>query len=366
MKHAPFALFIVCLSTAVVAEPAPDLNVSTQQRQALGIETRPVEITELIARPKLPGRIALPNHKVRVVTARTSGVLVSPSVAVGDHVEAGQELARLESPAYVSLQREYLEALSQLELARSTERRESQLAEEGIIAGRRAMESATRLREARTRLQEHGQALALAGMDEVELGALRKSRRIEPTSSLRAPTPGVVLEQYARAGERLDSGDPLYRIGELDALTVEIHTPLELARSLRAGMGFEIEGTEVVGQIDAVGREVHSADQGVLVRGSIEEGGHRLRPGQFVRVQFQTGGGGAAAFAVPSRAVVHLASRAWVFRETGHGFEPVAVDIVGGSGTRTVLSGPLAEGEAIAVQGTAALKALWLAAREPE
>jgi multidrug efflux pump subunit AcrA (membrane-fusion protein) len=90
-------------------------------------------------------------------------VLILPLVAVGDSVSKGQELARLESPAFVSLQRDFVQALSQLDLASATAGREGQLAEEGIIAGRRAAESAALLRDARSRLEERRQALVLSG-----------------------------------------------------------------------------------------------------------------------------------------------------------------------------------------------------------
>ena len=366
MSRLPIALLIVCLSTPVFAEPEPRLAVSPAQQQALGIETLAIESTTRIARPRLPGRMALPNRNLRVLTARTPGVLLSLEVAVGDHVEAGQELARIESPAYVSLQREYLEAQSQLALARSTATRESQLAEEGIVAGRRAEASMTRLRESRARLEESRHTLALAGMNGTELDALTESRRSSPIAIRRAPVSGVVLEQHAHPGEQVEAGSALYRIGDLDTLSVEIHTPVDIARSQRPGMRFEIEGRDLVGVIDAIGRKVHAVDQGVLVRGTIDNVGQQLGPGEFVWVELENAPGEAPAFDLPSRAVVHLEARPWIFRQTPDGFEPVPVVVVGGSGQRSVISGSIRDGDRVATRGTAALKSLWLSARVPD
>lgn len=349
------------LTGAAAAESRGTVAITAEQRTALGIMVGRAEARDLVAHPRLPGRITLPNARMRMITARSSGVLLSLSVAVGDTVEVGQELARLESPAVVSLQREYLEALSQLDLARSTAKREEQLAEEGIIAGRRAMESASFLREAKARLEERKQALALAGMDTDELSALLHSRDLQSTLILRAPLAGVVLEQYARAGQRLDAGGTLYRIGDVGALMVEIHVPLDVANFLEKGTGFVLPEQGAAGRVVTVGSEVHSLDQGVLVRGELVDRTSPLRPGQFVRVQFETPREHGSAYTVPSTAVVHADGRAWVFREVETGFSPVPIKVVGGGGRESVIVGELAGNANVAIRGTAALKALWLA-----
>jgi RND family efflux transporter MFP subunit len=352
----------------VLADTARPLPVSAAQRDALGIEVEEVEARELVPRPHLPGRVTLPNDKVRLITARVSGVLLSPVAAVGDAVVAGQEMARVESPAFVALQREYLEALSQLDLARSTAAREEELARDGIIPGRRAAQSEALLHEARIRFEERGQTLAIAGMGPEAVDALGRARRLQSTLVLRAPLAGVVLEQYVQAGERLDAGDALYRIGDLAALAVEIHVPLDLARVLVAGTPFRIadasSGTPdagASGRVIAIGSQVHALDQGVLVRGEIVEGAEQLRPGQFVRVQLETARQQGAAFAVPATAVVRVGERDWVFVERERGFEPTPVEVIGGSGHERVLVGPLDATTRVATSGTAALKAHWIA-----
>jgi cobalt-zinc-cadmium efflux system membrane fusion protein len=358
--------FGLSLATAVTASPGDPLRVTAEQSDALGIAIGTAEAKDLIPRPRLPGRITLPNARVRLVTARSSGVLVSPLVAVGDSVATGQELARLESPVFVSLQRDYIQALSQFDLADATANREEQLVKEGIIAGRRAAQSAALLRDAQSQLEQTRQALVLSGMSTREVAELADTRNLNPTLVLRASITGVVLEQYARAGERLDAGGALYRIGDLEALTVEIHTPLDVAHSLAIGTRFSLPDEEASGQVIAVGSEVHALDQGVLVRGEIENRGAGLRPGQFVRVQFETSRDQGSAFAVPSKAVVHVDGRAWLFRQVEGGFEPVAVEIVGGTGRESVVVGSLTAETRLAIRGTAALKAHWLAQGGPD
>ncbi|MBJ19791.1 MAG: HlyD family efflux transporter periplasmic adaptor subunit [bacterium] len=362
---APISL-AMSLAVTAVAEPSTSVPITTEQRMALGIVVGIPERIELVPRPQLPGRITLPNAQVRMITAGSPGLLLSPLVAVGDSVSPGDELARIESPAFVALQREYLEALTQLDLTRSTARREEQLADEGIIAGRRAAQSAALLHQARTRLEERQQALMLAGMSEDEFVTLDRTHKLRSTLIVRAPFEGVVLEQYARAGERLEASGALYRIGDIARLTVDIHTPIDIARTLDNGTRFILPDLDAAGRVITVGGEIHSLDQGVLVRGTVDGGRTQLRPGQFVRVQFETPREHGTAFAVPATGIVHIEQQAWIFRESAGGFEALRVAVVGGSGEEIAISGPLADGAAIAIHGTAALKAHWLTGGGPD
>ncbi len=364
MRH--FAFFVwICLGIVAPAFATSNdvLALSVEQGRALGIAVAHPRSTDFVPRQALPGRIILSNESVWFVTSRLPGVIVSMSVAPGDSVVAGQELARIESSSLISRQRDYLEALSDLALAESTARREEELSREGIIAGRRAASSRSLWIDARSRVEERRQALMLVGMEESEVDELARTRHLDSTLALRASHPGTVLEQYVRVGEGLETGGNLYRIGDLESLIVEVHAPLALARTLDEGARFSLPEEGAEGRVTAIGSEVHALDQGVLVRGRIEKGGSGLRPGQFVLARFALSERSSGIVAVVSRAVVYVDGQAWVFREVEGGFEPIAIDVVASGHAEAFVSGPLDTGTRIAVRGSAALKAYWLQQR---
>lgn len=361
-----FALEVVLLVHPGAAIGQPVLAISPAQTEALGIEVVSARETTQVSRPPLPGRIFIPNDRALVLSTRTAGVVLELAVSIGDAVTEGQPVARLESPAFVTLQREFLESLSQRELARSTSERERQLADEGIVASRRAAESEARLREVRSLVDERRQALGLVGMDDAEIDELARTRRMRPTLAIRTPVSGFVLEQRAHVGERLEAGSALYRIGGLDVLHVEIHVPVETAGRVREGTPFTLAGRDAAGRVIAVGRDVHARDQGVLVRGELETGLADLRPGQFVRVHLQSETNVETAFEVPASAVVRVANAAFVFRRVPEGYEPLAVEVIGGAGRRAVITGPLSADDALVTRGTSALKAQWLGQGGPD
>lgn len=61
------------------------------------------------------------------------------------------------------------------------------------------------------------------------------------------PTAGTVLTKMAEAGEMVNTGSPLYRIGKLDTLTLRAYTTSTLLQGVSIGQGVEVlidDGTE--------------------------------------------------------------------------------------------------------------------------
>jgi len=339
--------------------------VSAAQRRALGIEVDGVVPATATTGLSQPARVTVPNDQVRVVAAAQAGLVETLLVAVGDVVELDQPMARIHSPELIASQRELLQAIARLELARAAAERDAQLVEEGIVPGRRALESRTARAERAARVDELRRALELAGMTAPEIATLEREGHLQPTLVVRAPIGGaVVLEQMAEAGRRVEVADPLYRLGQLSPLWLEVHVPLAVADGVSPGDEVLVPEADVVGRVVAVGRSVHPVDQGVLVRAEVREGAERLRPGLFVRAQLRraTDAGEPARFRVPRSALVRSGDRTLVFVERTTGFEARPVRVLEENGEQAVVAGDLAGDARVASRGTASLKSLWLEA----
>jgi multidrug efflux pump subunit AcrA (membrane-fusion protein) len=176
---------------------------------------------------------------------------------------------------------------------------------------------------------------------------------------VRAPLDGVVLEQMATPGQRLEVATPLYRIGQLDPLWLEVHVPLERLGNTHAGTAVRVDRPAVRGRVITVGSMVHGTDQGVLIRAEVARGATALRPGQFIEARIAEGGTGPA-FRIPRNALLRHKGQTWVLVAKGDGFQPVAVTLRNEEAGHLVIEGPLQVGDRVAVSGTAALKAAWL------
>jgi hypothetical protein len=94
----------------------------------------------------------------------------------------------------------------------------------------------------------------------------------------------------------------------------------------------------------------------VLVRVLVSEGAAQLQPGQFIEAGIALSSA-SKLYAVPTAALARHAGKVLVFVRTPAGFRPQPVAISAEGAEETIVSGPFAPADAVAVRGIAGLKA---------
>lgn len=351
----------ICLTLLFsINVPAASLiQIEPAQLQALGITTLEVESVASAWGSTYPAKVRVPNAQLMVVSAPQEGLLSVLKVAEGEPVEKGQALAVIQSPKLVEEQRLYLGARTRLGLSQAELNRDKQLKAEGIIADRRYLETRARHTQALTEVDQRQQALLLAGMDQKAIHALEKKHTLSSELVVRSPLDGVVLKQLATPGQRVEMASPIYRIGKLDTLWLEIQVPLERLDAVTVGTLIRVEKISLQGRVVTIGSMVQGENHGVLVRAEVSNPAGGLRPGQFVEVQLSRAGD-SAAWRVPRQALLRVEGKAWVLVERAEGFQPVEVVVETEESSALVIKGKLKASDRVAVSGTAALKAAWL------
>ena len=128
------ALAFVGLPSIAMAEDT--VKVSPEQATSLG-----VRVVHPIASPTdktlpYPAQIVIPTPQLWVVSSPVAGMVTNLSVARGDRVIAGQPLAIMESPSFVSQQRDYLQAVGQEVLTAQQLTRNTQLFQSNAVPQR--------------------------------------------------------------------------------------------------------------------------------------------------------------------------------------------------------------------------------------
>jgi len=345
---------------AASAHPSHEIAISAEQMQRMGIALGTVEPAESSSTGRLPARVVIPPQQQRVLSAPQGGLVTRLRAAVGDAVAKGQVLAEIDSPDLVALQRDFLQAVTEAHLARTELERDRRLHQEGIIAERRYLETRSRHEEAVATLEARRQALGLAGMRPADVAALEHERRLSSTLQVTAPLGGVVLAQHAVIGQRVDRAEPLYRIGQLEPLWLELRVPVDRLAGVAAGSPVQVPGcAQTDARVVVVGQDVDPDSQTVLVRASISGVDGCLRPGQFLQVSLHLSSE-RNQYRVPSSAVVRSGQDTVVFVREPNGFVPVPVEVSGRDGDHAVVAGDIAAGQEIAASGLAAIKAAWL------
>lgn len=353
-----FLPFLVLLLSAITAQAAHEIALSQEQMQRIGINLVAVEASQSYVTDRLPARVTIPPQQVRVLSASRGGLVTALHAAESDEVQAGAVLAHIESPGLVGLQRELLQAATQLRLAQAELRRNEQLRKTNNVSERIYLESRSTLDEAEALVDERRQVLLLAGMTPEAAADLEQARRMSSTLEVRSPIDGVVVEVPAVLGERVEDSEPLYRVARLEPLWLEISAPLDRLQGVQPGGMVEIPCASGEAHVDLIGRKVDPANQTVLVRAEVQGAGNCLRPGQFVEVRLQLSGT-EAQLRVPSSAITHIGGTPMVFVHEAAGFAPVGVKVVTREGEYSVVTGGLAAGSKVAASGIASLKAAW-------
>lgn len=359
MKKLLIPLFVFL---SLFAEAGQTISITAAQIETLGIQTTALTNQVNATSQRLPGEIVVPIDQARVVSAPQPGLIDRMMVAAGQPVKQGQVLAHLSSSELVALQRDHLQALSQQKLSENAYKRDTELYKDGIIAERRYLTTESNHAEVNALLAERRQALRLSGMSPQAIKQLESSGAYANGVSLTAPIDGVVLEQMITAGQRVDSATPIYRIGKLSPLWLEMHVPTQALGAIKLGMPARVSNTEASGKVIAIVPSINKLDQTALVRVLLNKGTNSLAPGQMVEAEITQASGIKNGFSVPKNALIQVnadkkAHQTFVFVQTKTGFEARPVKVLGSVGDQTLVAGEFVGNEQIVTSGTAALKA---------
>lgn len=355
-KYVPLLLGLLLAATGVQA--SHEIAISPEQMQRIGISLVNLEPARSYVTDRMPARVTIPPQQVRVLSASRGGLVTALTVSESDEVQAGEVLVDIESPGLVGLQRELLQAATQLRMAQAELKRNEQLRKTSNVSERIYQESRSTLDEAEALVDERRQVLLLAGMTPEAVVDLEQGRRITSTLQVRSPIDGVVVEVPAALGERVEDSEPLVRVARLEPLWLQIGVPLDRLRGVNPGGGVEIACGSGEAKVDLIGRKVDPANQTVQVRALVNGAGDCLRPGQFVEVRLRLSGG-ESQFRVPSSAITRIGNAPMVFLHEAAGFAPVAVKVVAREGEYSIVTGGLSAGSKVAASGIASLKAAW-------
>lgn len=341
------------------------LKLTPEQIDHIGVRTATPETVSALPLIRAPGRVVLPPAKEFVVSALQAGVLSHVNVPLGVKVTKNQVLAEIRSTALLDVQRSLIDAESAFSVARARLSRDDTLLKEGVISRLRWQETRSDYDRAQATMRAAEQTLLASGMTVPEVEKLKSGRQLDSLMTVRAPTDGVVLERMAVVGQRVDALAPLFRLGKLDELWLEVDMPQERLHEIRLGDRVNVENPRAIARIIEVGQSVNPQSQSALVRGVVEKGAEALRPGMNINVQIMHRSTDHIV-RVPVAAVFSHEGRNYVFVKVPDGFEAREVAVAGQEAYSITLHEGLNPGESVAVQGVAALKAAWVGMGEGE
>ncbi len=213
----------------------------------------------------LPLTTVLYSERDAELTSRRAGVVATIDVEMGDAVQEGQQLARLDDGRELAA---LAAATAARELANAEHDRAAQLAKQGMITAGELDSATWRLRSAEASLAD-------------------ATVRLDYTR-VRAPFASTITRRFIHIGQTVAEGEPLFRATALHPLRALVRVPELAAAALRPGRAVRLrglDGREARGRILRISPAVDPGSGTVEVLVDVPDPGG-LKPGSSVNVEF--------------------------------------------------------------------------------
>ena len=289
---------VLCLAAAIVGLPA-----CHKEAEVNAPEARPVR-TVTVAKQPAGETVVLTGHieaeSEAALGFRISGRMIERSANVGDRVQPGQVLARLdpqdERNGLRSAQANLSAAEGQLTQARNNFERQRRLQQRGVIS-RAEFDSV-----------QEGLQTAQARVDDAEAQVKLASDRLSFTE-LKADAAGSVTATGARAGEVVQAGQMIVRIARQDGRDAVFDVPAQLLRSAPADAEISVHLTEgptvtVMGRVREVGEQADTVTRTFQVKVGLTDPPPAMRLGSTVTGSVQWNS--APVITIPASALTRV------------------------------------------------------------
>jgi len=308
---------------APVAEGPGVVRITPERIQKIGVKSEPVARLDLQRVIRTVGRVEPVEDRVRVITAKVTGWIERLYVNRTDQmVSPGEKLLEIYSPELVSAQQEYLLALEGKKKVQASPYPEAREEAESL------------LRAARQRLRYWD-------ISEDQIRALEARGEVSRTLAIRSPDTGSVTEKMVVEGQKIEAGEPLFKIIDHSRVWVygeiyEYEMPYikkgqaaTLSPAYSPGESYKGKIEHIYSHLGSIrytpeeGTEVRTAK----VRFALPNREHRLKLGMYLNVEISVPVARNSP-AVPDSAVIDTGERQLVIVDRRDGtFEPREVRI---------------------------------------
>ncbi|MBS3992973.1 MAG: efflux RND transporter periplasmic adaptor subunit [Bacteroidetes bacterium] len=178
------------------------------QLEIMGIELGNLSQLNLGASLKVNGQLELPPQNMASVSALIGGRVQSVSVVEGDFVKKGQVIATLNNPEFISMQRAYLAAKSNLTYLEKDYIRKKELEKDGITSARAFQESEAAYLNAKADLNATKATLNLIG---IKVSTIDKGEIIASIPVI-APIKGYIQKIEINIGKSVTPEQEMFEI----------------------------------------------------------------------------------------------------------------------------------------------------------
>lgn len=337
--------------------------------QTVSFTTVPVERRGLEQEIRATAVIKPNENRLAHVSPRIPGKAIVVKALLGDPVEPGQTLAELDSLELGERKAAFLQARTNLDVARRNYEREERLFKQQISSEKEYLETRGEFERSQAAYRAAREALRLVGLADAEIEKITWGGKNHSLSHfpLVAPFAGTVVEKHITIGELIEPEEKPYTITDLSTLWILLDIyEKDLGRvSLGADARLSIDaypGELFQGKVTYVSNLLDEASRTAQARVEIPNPDHKLKPGMFVTATITVPVPDATAvLAIPDTAIHQVRGTPVAFvREQEGVFVPRELKLGRDSGAYTEVLAGVKEGELVVTEGGFYLKSTLL------
>lgn len=309
-------------------EEEAGLALTAEQRNMLNLQVITLQPEAKATRTlTVPAEITSNQYRTWVVPVRIDSQVQSRSATLGQHLEKGDPIATLFSPAMAQLQ-------SDLQVAADAWRRVKNLGRR-TVGNQRYLDAQGNYQSLRARARGYG-------LDDDAIAAIEAGKSEKGIYTLTAPDDGLVLEDAFQQGQWLTAGSSLVTLVDESELWAEAALPPSPGLQIATGTPARVivGDATVDGQVIQSGHRLNPVTRTLSVRVSVPNAGHLLHPGMFADVTLSLAAP-ENALTVPEEALTRGPDGDWqlfVEEEPGH-YQPVEIQLNGQLENRRIVTG---------------------------
>lgn len=301
-----------------VTEEAPQVEISSQQQQLIGVKTVKVSLKPIQKVIRTVGRIEVDERKQTTINTKIEGWIEKLYVDyTGRYVKKGEPLVEIYSPELLATQQEFLGVLKWT--AQPGDKKKDDTL--GLMITKDATAS----------LDAARQRLRLWDISDAQIKQIQQSGNPVRTLTLYSPVSGFVTQKMAVQGMKVMPGEKLFDIADLSTLWIiadiyEYELPfVKAGQPARITLSY-FPGKELSSKIDYIYPTISADTRTTKVRLTLPNPGGQLKPQMFTNVEIRISLG--KRLVIPESAVIDTGTSQVVYVEKGDGaFEPREVEL---------------------------------------
>jgi len=350
-------------------EAGERVNLPPEALRTTPISTVPVEERELTGEIRATAVIKPNENRLAHVSPPIPGRAIAVRAVLGDRVEPGQVLALLDSLVLGEKKAAFLQARTNLEVARRNYEREAGLFKQRISSEKDYLESKGEFERSDAAYRGAREALRLVGIADADIERITWGGTGSVLSHfpILSPFRGTVIEQHVVVGELIRPEDKVYAIADLRTLWILLDVYEKDLAQVAIGKDVEVRvdafpDARFHGKIAYLSDVLDESTRTARARVEVDNADGRLRPGMFATAIITLPGSSARPVIVaPEAAIQRVRGQPTAFVEESPGSYLVRPVTLGRhAGDVVEVEAGLQPGERVVTDGGFTLKSLLL------